>query len=124
MKCKLTYAKCFAIFNCFLFVGFSCCSIQVKDAEALGFATIFRKALLYHPPSKNLPPNIVSHMLQHMFNLIAHFCEASVRAENVRIHLVYFLYVQINQKLQRNMQIFDGFFLHSSFVVSFVILEC
>lgn len=60
-------------------------SIQVKDAEALGFATIFRKALLYHPPSKNLPPNIVSHMLQHMFNLTAHFCEASVRVENVNI---------------------------------------
>lgn len=65
------------------------CSIQVKDAEALGFATIFRKALLYHPPSKNLPPNIVSHMLQHMFNLTAHFCEASVRVENVRIHQCY-----------------------------------
>lgn len=60
-------------------------SVQVKDAEALGFATIFRKALLYHPPSKNLPPNIVSSMLQHMFNLTGTFCEASVREENVNI---------------------------------------
>lgn len=58
-------------------------SVQIKDAEALGFATIFRKALLYHPPSKNLPPNLVSSMLQHMFNLTATFCEASVRVEKV-----------------------------------------
>lgn len=84
---------CFAFVLLIEFV-LCCCSVQVKDAEALGFATIFRKALLYHPPSKNLPPNIVSSMLQHMFNLTAHFCEASVRIKDVNIDF-YLVFVTI-----------------------------
>ncbi|XP_031622473.1 exportin-4-like [Contarinia nasturtii] len=63
------------------FLQFLSC-VQVKENEALGFATIFRKALLYHPPNKNLPPNIVSSMLQHMFNLTGTFCEASVHEDS------------------------------------------
>lgn len=60
-------------------------SIQVKDVEALGFATIFRKVLLYHPPNKNLPTDIVTSMLQHMFTLSCSFCEASIREESVSV---------------------------------------
>lgn len=64
----------------FLFCKYS---IQVKDVEAIGFATIFRKILLYHPPNKNLPPNIVSSLLQHMFALTCTFAEGSAQEESV-----------------------------------------
>lgn len=78
-------------------------SVQVKDAEALGFATIFRKALLYHPPNKDLPPNLVSSMLQQMFNLTCTFCEASVREENVSqrilLLLLFVLFINRNSHL-------------------------
>lgn len=82
LRCLLT----FELFFNFCHVN----SVQVKDSEALGFATIFRKALLYHPPSKNLPPNLVSSLLQHMFNLTITFCEASVREENVSIFEIFY----------------------------------
>ena len=60
-------------------------SIQVKESEAIGFATIFRKILLYHPPNKNLPLNIVSSLLQHMFSLTCTFAEGSAREECVSV---------------------------------------
>lgn len=74
------------IFN-FDYFHFDRFSIQIKDVEALGLATIFRKVLLYHPPSKNLPPDLVLSMLQHMYKLTCTFAEASVREECVRIFI-------------------------------------
>lgn len=74
-------------------------SVQPKNVEALGFATIFRKALLYHPPSKNLPPNLSSSMLQQMFNLTVNFCEASVREENVSTVLFINMLIQLKENV-------------------------
>lgn len=58
-------------------------SIEIKHSEASGFATIFRKILHNHPPSKNLAPEIVTSMLQHMFTLACTFAERSVKFDDV-----------------------------------------
>lgn len=60
-------------------------NIEIKDSEALGISTIFRKLLFYNNPEeiKDLPADIMNSLLHHMLLATCRFCEMSVKEKEL-----------------------------------------
>lgn len=61
-------------------------NIYMNDREALGISTIFRKILFFNPPKelKDLPPNVLSSIIEQMFVVTCRFCEMASKEEQLR----------------------------------------